>query len=47
MYMAWNIWKKRNRRVFEGKTMTAPLVFNCILEELGLRQAALGAASAT
>lgn len=37
MYTAWNIWKERNGRVFEGKTMTAPLVFNCILEEMGLR----------
>jgi len=36
-----------NRRVFEKKTMTAPLVFNCILEEMGLRQAALRALSAT
>jgi len=41
MYTTWNIWKERNRRVFEGKTMTAPLVFNCILEEIGLWEAAL------
>ena len=40
-------WKERNRRVFEKKTMTAPLVFNCILEEMSLRQAALRALSAT
>jgi len=45
MYTTWNIWKERNRRVFEGKTMTAPLVFNCILEEIGLRQAALRVSS--
>ena len=47
MYTTWNIWKERNRRVFEKKTMTAPLVFNCILEEMGLWQAALRALSAT
>jgi len=41
MYTTWNIWKERNRRVFEGKIMTAPLVFNCILEEIGLWEAAL------
>ena len=45
MYTTWNIWKERNRRVFEGKSMIAPLVFGCILEELGLRQAALRAPS--
>ena len=43
MYTAWNIWKERNRRVFEGRSMTAPLIFGSILEELGLRQAALRA----
>ena len=47
MYTAWNIWKEWNRRVFEGRSMTAPLVFGCILEELGLRQAALRAPSVT
>jgi len=47
MYTAWNIWKERNRSVFEGRSMTAPLVFGCILEELGLRQAALRAPSVT
>ena len=45
MYTTWNIWKERNKRVFEGKTMTTPLVFNCILEEIGLRQAALRVSS--
>ena len=46
MYTAWNIWKEKNRRNFEGKSMTAPLVFNCILEEVGLQHAALRVHSA-
>ena len=47
MYTAWNIWKERNIRVFEGRSMTVPLVFGCILEELGLRQASLRAPRVT
>ena len=38
-------WKERNRRVFKVKTMTDSLVFNYILEEMGLRQATLRAPS--
>jgi len=41
MYTAWNIWKERNRRVFQGVSTSAPQVFALIKEELGLRQAAL------
>ncbi|PNT62230.1 hypothetical protein BRADI_5g27426v3 [Brachypodium distachyon] len=37
-YTAWNIWKEHNRRVFEGKKLTATLVAGLIndeIEELG------------
>jgi hypothetical protein len=46
MCTAWNIWKEKNRRNFEGKSMTASLIFNCILEEVGLQHAALRVHSA-
>ncbi|RLN40830.1 hypothetical protein C2845_PM01G13320 [Panicum miliaceum] len=41
MYTAWNIWKERNRRVFQGISASASQVFALIKEELGLRHAAL------
>jgi hypothetical protein len=41
MYTAWNVWKERNQRVFEGVSVSAPQVFAFIEDELGLRQAAL------
>ena len=42
MYSAWNIWKERNRRTFEGTTRTLAQVLRLIKEELGLFSRALG-----
>ncbi|OEL25104.1 hypothetical protein BAE44_0013874, partial [Dichanthelium oligosanthes] len=42
MYTTWNIWKERNRRVFEGKYMRPDQVFNLIQEDINLRRQACG-----
>jgi hypothetical protein len=42
MYSAWNIWKERNRRTFEGTTRTPAQVLGLIKEELGLFSTATG-----
>lgn len=42
IYTAWNIWKERNRRVFEGITANPNRVLACIKEEVKLRMDALG-----
>jgi hypothetical protein len=42
IYTAWNIWKERNRRIFDGVTASPFRVLNLIKEELKLRRLACG-----
>lgn len=42
MYTVWNLWKERNRRIFEGKEADPVTVFQFIREEMGLRAQACG-----
>ena len=42
LYSAWNIWKERNRRVFDQKSLQPPQVFQLIREEVNLRRVACG-----
>jgi hypothetical protein len=44
IYTAWNLWKERNRRVFEKKTATPRRVFELIKEEIAIRVSACGSA---
>jgi hypothetical protein len=40
IYTAWNIWKERNRRVFDGAAATPPRILVLIIEEMRLRDLA-------
>jgi hypothetical protein len=40
IYTAWNIWKERNRRIFEAKTATPRRVFQLVKGEMALRTGA-------
>ncbi|OEL32910.1 hypothetical protein BAE44_0006069, partial [Dichanthelium oligosanthes] len=42
MYKVWNLWKERNRRVFEGKSAQPQQVVVFIKEEMALRRQACG-----
>ena len=42
MYTVWNIWKKRNRRIFEVKEADQVTVLHLINEEVDLQFRACG-----
>ncbi|RCV40584.1 hypothetical protein SETIT_9G066500v2 [Setaria italica] len=47
IYTCWNLWKERNRRIFEGIQATPQRVFSLIKEEINMRQRACGAPTIT
>jgi hypothetical protein len=44
IYTSWNIWKERNRRIFEGTAARPSRVLVVIKEEMKLRDLACGQA---
>jgi ABC-type histidine transport system ATPase subunit len=42
IYTAWNLWKERNRRVFEGVTESPTRLLAMIKEEVQVRRLACG-----
>lgn len=42
IYTAWNLWKERNRRVFEGASQSPEGILAMIKEEVQVRRAACG-----
>jgi len=42
MYTTWNLWKERNRRVFDSKSLQPHNVFSIIKEEVLLRRVTCG-----
>ncbi|RCV28904.1 hypothetical protein SETIT_5G439700v2 [Setaria italica] len=42
MYTTWNIWKERNRRIFDSNSMTAVQLVHLIQNDILLRRTACG-----
>ncbi|CAN6246948.1 unnamed protein product [Urochloa humidicola] len=42
IYTAWNVWKERNRRIFEGVTALPSTILQLIKEDIRVRQLACG-----
>jgi hypothetical protein len=42
IYTAWNLWKERNRRVFEGASQSPEGILAMIKEEVQVRRAGCG-----
>jgi hypothetical protein len=42
IYIAWNLWKERNQRIFRGAFLTPQQVFHLTKEEMDLRKQAYG-----
>jgi hypothetical protein len=42
MYVVWNIWKERGRRIFQQKTITAHALAGLILADISLLELAKG-----
>lgn len=40
VYIAWNIWKERNRRVFQATNAQVPTILQLVKDEIGLLQEA-------
>ena len=38
IYMAWNIWNERNRRIFQGISQTPARILGLIKEEMAIRR---------
>jgi hypothetical protein len=40
IYTTWNLWKERNRRIFEAKSSRPPRLLQLIEDEMALRDMA-------
>jgi hypothetical protein len=44
IYIVWNLWKERNRRIFENTHMTAQQVASLVKEDIMQRRRAMNVA---
>jgi hypothetical protein len=42
IYAVWNLWKERNRRIFDHRSASPSAVLTLIKEEISLRRLACG-----